>query len=112
MNLARFWAQVDKSKDCWEWTGTKWPRGYGQFYSDGRIQRAHRLSYELLVGAIPKGLLVLHCCDNPPCVNPTHLFLGTKSAANGAVKRSRRYWLKECPGSGSDIYRVYRLEGR
>lgn len=59
--------------DCWLWTGTIRPDGYGQVTVGRKQQRAHRLVYELLVGPIPEGLTLDHLCRNPPCVNPDHL---------------------------------------
>ncbi len=83
--LAKFWAQVRKSDGdgCWEWQGGKsTAMRYGAMSLGGRgnTEYTHRIGYRLAKGPIPHGLCVLHTCDNPPCCNPAHLSLGTRSA--------------------------------
>lgn len=75
----RYLDKVDKrgSDECWEWTAARFEKGYGAFRLGDKQVKAHRFGYRLLIGPIPEGLYVCHTCDNPPCQNPRHWFLGT-----------------------------------
>lgn len=84
----RFWAKVNKTASCWEWTGARSPQGYGLIRTKTGQSKAHRVAFELTKGCIPPGLMVRHQCDNPGCVNPAHLAVG--SASDNANDRSVR----------------------
>lgn len=90
MSLEKLLEKVNKTESCWVWTGQTVGRGYGKVGFRGKTARAHRVIWELLYGPIPENLFVCHKCDNPPCVNPEHLFLGnSKDNVQDMVKKGR-----------------------
>lgn len=88
----RFFRRVRKTEGCWYWEGYRGPKGYGQFpIAKRNIVQAHRYSYELVNGPIAEGMCLLHSCDNAPCVNPSHLFPGTRADNNQDMMAKGRH---------------------
>jgi hypothetical protein len=100
-----FWQRVSKSENCWEWTGSRTPGGYGLFGAQIVIHGkrtalyAHRFSFQIHNGYIPKGHVVRHVCNNPSCVRPEHLITGTQKQNIADIyrkaekpKRAKVYW--------------------
>jgi hypothetical protein len=98
----RFWSKVNRLGDCWLWTGSRDDKGYGHFQPrDGYPVMAQRFAYASTFGPIPEGNSVCHHCDNPPCVNPWHLFTGTASDnQQDSIRKGRKYCLppRSAPG--------------
>lgn len=85
-----FWTRVNKTSTCWLWTGATNKLGYGILHMRRLPGHAHQAAYVLAKGPIPDGLCVLHKCDNPPCCNPEHLFLGTRTDNNRDMVQKNR----------------------
>lgn len=111
----RFWAKVERRdrKDCWLWTASTARGGYGQLGDPERGNvKAHRLSWELHRGPVPDGLQVLHQCDQPRCVNPGHLFLGTNVDNHRDKMRKNRHAVGAAHGAAKlteeDVIAIWR----
>lgn len=114
----RFWDRVavGDPEECWPWTGPTFGMGYGHVAQRKDSKGTHRVAYELANGPIPKGLLVRHTCDNPPCCNPAHLLLGTPADnMRDRTERNRAPVGSKCVIARlveSDIPRVFELRAQ
>jgi len=86
----RLWPRLVKGDGCWEWPGDRNTEGYGRICIGNQKRYTHRTAWELTNGPIPLGMFVCHRCDNPPCCNPEHLFLGTAIDNNRDMKEKGR----------------------
>lgn len=101
----RFWKKVERGAedDCWNWTASRRPAGYGSVYGDGQIWDTHKAAWVLTYGPVPDGLCVLHKCDNRACCNPKHLFLGTKADNMRDMHAKGRYVSTRGQETGSKL---------
>lgn len=99
----RFWSKVDRRGDdeCWPWLAARGHAGHGNFWLNGTYTSAHRVAWALTFGPIPDELWALHRCDNPPCCNPAHLFLGDAAANNRDCRMKGRARNGSRPPRGS-----------
>jgi hypothetical protein len=110
----------DSETGCWNWQRGRHERGYGLFRENKKQIRVHRKSYELFKGPIPEGMMVCHHCDNPPCCNPDHLFVGTctdnlrdcsskgrKAAVNRSLSNEQATAIKSDPRRNREIAKDY-----
>lgn len=96
--IERFESRIDKSGDCWIWQGRARQGGYGYLGWCGENERAHRVAWMIAHGPIPNGLCVCHTCDNPLCVRPSHLWLGTQLENNeDKVRKGRQHGRPRLP---------------
>jgi len=109
--MQRFWSKVNKTDTCWLWTACIQTGGYGLSWYNGRNVLAHRLSYELLKGEIPKGLTIDHLCRVRHCVNPDHLEVVTnkenvlRGEGLSAINSRKTHCKRGHPLSGDNLYR-------
>lgn len=88
----RLFGRATPQGDCWVHPGERTAKGYARLDVDGRHHRAHRLAWELINGPIPPGMVICHKCDNPPCIRPSHLWLGTVAENNRDMVAKGRHF--------------------
>lgn len=104
-----FWKYVNKTDGCWEWTGYLTEKGYGRLNRNNVVIYAHRYAYELEVELIPDGLFLCHKCDNPACVRPSHMFVGTQADnMMDSARKGRHHNQKLTPEIVREIRSLYR----
>jgi hypothetical protein len=107
-----FWERVQKSDGCWLWLGPRDKRGYGVVNRGHHKTFAHRHAYENVHGLIPTGMCICHHCDNPPCVNPSHLFIGTHADNMRDRDRKGRLVVPNTAGEANGRAKVTALDAK
>ncbi len=111
--IVKFWNKVKKSEGCWEWVGSRNQQGYGQFCVNRVPRPSHRVSYELHFGPFNAKMCICHRCDNPPCIRPDHLFLGShQDNVRDAIRKGRMKYDWASKLNKSDVIKIRELAER
>lgn len=103
--LKRLEAAIGPDRECWLWRGKLDAAGRGRIWVDGKLKLAHRAVWELKVGPIPPGALLCHHCDNPTCVNPKHMYVGTPKSNVRDMMVRKRHWTDKDPARAKEVAR-------